>query len=629
MTDAYISSSKEFNTAVSLVKLKGLQKDNLEQIVKEIPNTVLIDRKEISESFLGGLKDNFSNLIKYSFLAIVIILLVFFRNLELTVLTIIPIVITWFITLGIMALFGIQFTIFNVIISTFIFGLGVDYSIFITNALVKDYTFGTKEINTYKVSIILSVITTLLGVGVLVFAKHPALKSISILSMIGILATVLVAFTIQPLIFRIFVKNRAEKGFSPLTVRLFFHSTISLLIYGIGGMLLSLFSVTILQIIPISKKIKMKWLHKTAASLVSFVLYTNPFVHKKVVNDIKEKFDDPAIIISNHASSLDTLALGLVTPNIVYLVNDWVYRSPIFGLLARTMGYYPITKGVDVSPAHLQEKVKQGYSLVVFPESKRSFSNKVGRFHKGAFFLQEQLKLDILPVFLHGNSEVMPKNDFIIYDGSITAVIGKRIAYNDAKYGGSYRERNKKISQFYKSEFLEIRNKIETEDYFKRILLSNYIYKNRDILNSVKKDFHRNKRVYHELNIALTMKSKILHIADDFGQLDILLVSKSIDRKIISCIENDYKRSIAANCYTSIHRKVKYVNNTDNIDLEQFDILLLTGENNLENLSDLVMNNFDHIVLVNASYPIGKMEVPGYSKELVSDEVIFFNKNNR
>ena len=285
MTDEYISSSKGFNTAVSLVKLKGLEKDKLEQIVKVTPNTILIDRKEISESFLGGLKDNFSNLIKYSFLAVVIILLLFFRNLELTVLTIIPIAITWFITLGIMGLFGIEFTIFNVIISTFIFGLGVDYSIFMTNALVKDYTYGTKEINTYKISIILSVITTLLGVGVLVFAKHPALKSISVLSMIGILATVLVAFTIQPLIFRIFVKNRAKKGFSPLNIRLLVHSTISLLIYGVGGMLLSLFSITILQILPISKKIKFKWLQKTAAKFLSYVLYTNPYVRKKVINE--------------------------------------------------------------------------------------------------------------------------------------------------------------------------------------------------------------------------------------------------------------------------------------------------------------------------------------------------------
>ena len=629
MTDEYISSSKEFYTAVSLVKLKGSQKGKLQQIVKEIPNTLLIDRKEISESFLGGLKDNFSDLINYSFLAIVIILLLFFRNLELTVLTVIPIAITWFITLGIMGLFGIEFTIFNAIISTFIFGLGVDYSIFMTNALVKDYSFGTKEINTYKVSIILSVITTLLGVGVLIFAKHPALRSISILSVIGILVTVLVVFTIQPLIFRIFVKNRASKGFSPLSIRLLVHSSISLLIYGLGGMLLSLFSITILQIIPISKKIKFKWLHKTAARLLSFVLYTNPFVRKNVVNDEKEKFDNPAIIIANHASSLDTLTLGLLTPNIVYLINDWVYKSPVFGLLARVMGYYPITRGVDNSTDYLLEKVNQGYSLVVFPESKRSFSNKVGRFHKGAFFLQEQLKLDILPIFLHGNSEVMPKNDFIIYDGSITVIVGKRISYVDNKFGTTYRDRNKKISQYYKNEFLKIRNDIEKEDYFKKILFSNYIYKNQDLLNAIKMDFKVRKKVYNELNIALPMKSKILHLGDDFGQLDILLVSKSIERKITSLMVNDHKRAIAKNCYTSRRRGVEYVSSTNNMDLSRYDILLLSGADGVEIMSDTIVDNFDRIMIVDSGYPIEKFNNLEYSRESISEKVVLLKRINR
>jgi hypothetical protein len=255
------------------------------------------------------------------------------------------------------------------------------------------------------------------------------------------------------------------------------------------------------------------------------------------------------------------------------------------------MGYYPVNKGVDLSSDHLLEKVRQGYSLVVFPESKRSFSNKIGRFHKGAFFLQEQLKLDILPVFLHGNSEVMPKNDFIIYDGSITVIVGKRIAQSDTKYGNSYRERNKKISRLYKREFLKIRNKIETEDYFKKILFSNYIYKNRDILETVKADFNSNKEVYHELNISLPMKSKILHIADDFGQLDILFVAKSIEREITTFIADEQKQFVARNCYTSTHRKVKYISNFEILKLEEFDTVLVNKKSNL--LKKILSVGFD------------------------------------
>ena len=628
LTHEYISDTTELKTAVSLVKMDESQKVILEEIIENIPNTILIDRKYISETFLGGLRDNFSSLINYSFLAIVIILLLFFRNIELTLLTVIPIMLTWVLTLGVMGFFGIEFTIFNVIITTFIFGLGVDYSIFMTNGLVKDYTYGSKEITTYKVSIILSVITTILGVGALIFAKHPALRSISILSLVGILITVFVAFTIQPFLFRLFVKNRAEKGFEPIRIRLLIHSFFLLFFYGLGGILLSLFSITILQILPISKKIKFKWLHKATAKMVTMVLYTNPFVKKKVINDVGEAFEKPAIIIANHASSLDTLTMGLLTHNIVYLVNDWVFKSPIFGILARVLGFYPVSSGVDGSTDHLQEKVDQGYLLVVFPEAKRSFTNKIGRFHKGAFFLQEQLKLDILPIYLHGNSEVMPKNDFIIYDGSLTVKVGERIKYDDKQFGITARERTKKIGKFYKNGFLKFRNEIETEDYFKKILLSNYRYKDPKILKLVREDFEKNKHTYHQLNVELPMKSKILHLGDDHGQLDILLVAKSLERKITSVINDNLKQSVARNCYTNVHRKVIYVSDIKTINLNQFETLLLTDLKDVDLTGMLEIIKFNLIVIVNQTFPIKNIEKLGYSIRSEDENMVLLTKNN-
>ena len=627
LTEEYISNKKGFKTAVSLVKVEEGQKENLIQLIDDIPNALLIDRKQISETFLGGLKDDFSSLINYSLIAIVIILLLFFRNIELTLLTIFPILLTWVLTLGIMGLFGIEFTIFNVIISTFIFGLGVDYSIFMTNALVKDYTYGTKEITTYKVSILLSVITTILGVGVLIFAKHPALKSISILSLIGILITVLVTFTIQPLLFRIFVINRAKKGFSPIKIRSFFYAIFTLFIYGLGGMLLSLLSITILPLIPIAKKIKFNWLHKAMAKLVQAVLYANPFVKKRVINNHNEDFVKPAIIIANHSSSLDTLTMGLLTHNLIYLVNDWVYKSPIFGILAKVAGFYPVSQGTDDSTDHLEEKIRQGYSLMVFPEAKRSFTNKVGRFHKGAFFLQEKLKLDILPIYLHGNAEVMPKNDFIIHDGSLTVKVGDRIAYDDEKFGLTSRERNKNISKVFKNNLIKFRTEIENEDYFKDILLSNYLYKDKKIQVLVKKDFDKNKRIYHALNMVLPMQSNILHIANDYGQVDILLVSKYLDRKITTFIKDSTKYIIAKNCFTNTHRKVNYILDFQNLDFQKFDTLLLTDANSMEYVTNLDLGQFENVVIVYNEKLVEKIRSLGYEIANKLDHVVVLKKS--
>lgn len=613
LTDEYILNNKELKTAVSLVKIEESQKDHLKELVESIPNTILIDRKEISETFLGGLKDNFSTLIYYSFIAIVLILLLFFKNIELTLLTVTPIAITWLITLGLMVVFGIEFTIFNVIITTFIFGLGVDYSIFMTNALVKDYTYGTKDIKTYKISILLSVITTILGVGVLIFAKHPALRSISSLSLIGILTTVIVAFTIQPLLFQIFVDNRAKKGFSPIKIRQLMFSTGLLIFYGVGGIILSLIGLIIVPIIPISKKIKFKALHIAAAKMVSVVLYTNPFVKKRIVNNGHEDLKKPAIIIANHSSSLDTLTLGMLTHNMIYLVNDWVYKSPIFGILARVLGFYPVSNGVDESLDHLKEKVRQGYFMMVFPEAKRSLTNKMGRFHKGAFFLQEQLKMDILPVYLHGNAEVMPKNDFIIHDGFLTVKVGERIPYDDQNFGITSRERNKRIGKYFKSEFLQFRNTIETEDYFKDILFSNYLYKEKEIQSLVKDDFKKNKGIYQAMNLQLPMQSKILHIGNDFGQIDILLVARSMERKISSVMFDERNYVIAKNCLTTQRRNVNYIKRIEDVDIQLFDVLVISEFNTIDLLSINDICNFETILLVNTN--LSRIELFNNSKK--------------
>lgn len=613
--DEFISNKKGLATVQTLIKVTEENYKKVVVVLKKQPNSMLIDRQQTNEAFLGNLKSDFNQLVKYSFVALLLILLLSFRNLELTLLTITPIVISWSITIGIMALLKINFTIFNVIVSTFVFGLGVDYAIFITNGLVRQYTYGTSELKTYKASILLSVITTILGIGVLVFAQHPALKSIAIVSVIGILSAMLVSYSIQPFLFKIFISGRAKKGLAPLRFFRTIHSIILNSFYALGGMILSVFALLILPLIPISKKIKMRWLHKTMAKMVTVVLYGNPFVKKKVINPVNEDFSTPAIIISNHASALDTLTFGLVTYNIIYLVNDWVYRSPIFGLLARIAGFYPISNGLDSSHKHLKTKIKQGYSLVVFPEGKRSLTNKIGRFHKGAFFLAQQLELDILPVYLHGNSEVMPKRDSIIYNGSLTVEIGERISFDNLKnYGNTDKEITQNIATKYKEKFLRIRERIEVEDYFKGILLNNYDYKSDNLKQKVRQDFTENKGIYHQLSSIIPTNCIINHIADDYGQLDILLISSSLDRKINTFIDDAEKQNIAKNCFTNSYRKVNYVNSIKEFAFNKPNYLIINKEMCETDWQNVDFKEISKIFLLKSINLVPFLEAQGIAK---------------
>jgi len=563
-------------TVSSLVKVLPENVREVKQTLAKETDGLVIDRQDVNETFLGTLKDNFNRLIGFSLIAVIAILWFFYRRLVLVGITLLPIAITWGLTVGLMGIFTIDFNIFNVIISTFIFGLGVDYSIFITNGLRKEYTYGRRELPTYKTSILLSVITTVLALGVLIFAKHPALRSISWVSIIGVVSAALVSFVLQPLLFGLFITGRTKKGLAPLRVRTLVHSVLLSAFYALGGMLLSVVSITILPLLPIAKKKKMGWLHRTMARLVTATLYGNPFVKKQVFNPHQEKFDSPAIIIANHSSALDTLTIGMVTDKVIYLVNDWVYKSPIFGLLARVAGFYPVSSGIDGSLDHLQTKVRQGYSLVVFPEGRRSKTNKIGRFHKGAFFLSKAMRLDILPLYLHGNSEVMPKGDMIIHDGHLEVHIGQRIAYDDDRYGGTDRERTKNISQHVKQTFNQLRIDREGVDYYREILYSNYRYKEA-LLPAVIEDFTKNKERFKILQDVLPLRAKVAIVGGNYGQLSVLLLAKSQDRQVYYQQTDPRKREICANCYTNQQRGAVIVDRV--AALKQADIQYLIVEN--------------------------------------------------
>lgn len=583
----FVASNYGFHTVLSSLKVNEETINEVKSLFSANENVVVIDRQAMNETFLNSFKENFNTLLGYSFLAVVLILLVFFKRIELVIITTMPIALTWLATIGVMAVMGLSFNIFNIIISTFIFGLGVDYAIFMTNALIKEYETGELHLPVYRTSIILSVITTILGVGVLIFAKHPALHSIALVCLIGISIALLITFVIQPIIFKALITNRAKNGLAPLEFRKTIHSFFSFLFYGLGGMFLSLIAITIFKVVPINKKVKFKWLHATMGNLATSVLYSNPFVRKRVhLNN--ETFDKQAIIIANHTSFLDTLAIALVTPKVIFLVNDWVYKSPIFGQLAKVAGYYPVSSGVEGSLEHLKEKIHQGYSLIVFPEGKRMYSNKIGRFHKGAFLLAEELKLDILPLYIHGNSEVLPKGDFIIYDGAITVKIGDRIAMNNSMLGNSIKDKTKNISTVFKNEFQKFRVEQESSTYFKKLVLSNFVYKSESIVNDVKQDLEDNLELYVKASKLINLNAKLFHIANDFGQLDLLLNYYSNSRKITTFISNLSKRHIAANNFIGKDRTIQYSNSL--IVPSSYDTLIVSAKGNINSIDDTEIN---------------------------------------
>lgn len=570
----FLSNENGFYTVSNVVKVDDKKRDAFIKDVEKNHDALAIDRQQMNENFLGLLKRDFNTLINYSLLAIVLTIIVFFRNFELTVLTMFPIVLTGVVTAGILYFLGLELNIFSTVVCTLVFGVGDDFSIFLTQAMQKEHTTGKNELPTYRTSIILAVFTTVLSIGSLIFAKHPALHSLALVALIGMFSVIIITSTLYPFWFRLLITNRAKKGLSPITFRLIINSILSFLYYGLGGLIFSAIGSIFAKN---SKGKTLEIIKLIMAKFLVSVLYTNPFVKKRLIRNPNEDFSQPAVIIANHTSFLDTLALAMSNHKIIYLVNDWVYNSPVFGKLVRALGFYPVSQGIENGMDQLKEKVEQGYSLVVFPAAERSYTNDVKRFHKGAFYIAEQFGLDVVPVYIHGNSEVLPKGDFIIYDGAITVKVGDRIHKDNLNFGKTYSERTKKINAYFREEFSKLRSELEDENYFKKKLFLSFLYKDTEVVKEVKGDFKKNKTAYFELNKYLPKGGNILHIANDYGQKDVLFTLQEASRRIFSFVLDPEKREIARYNYIVKQRKIKYLADFSEINKE-IDVLLISTD---------------------------------------------------
>ncbi|WP_406844877.1 1-acyl-sn-glycerol-3-phosphate acyltransferase [Flavobacterium soyae] len=620
----FVTEKNGFYTISTLVKVTPEQRDKFVKLTSAKENLIAIDRQQMNETFFSTLKTDFNSLVNYSFVAVILILFFFFRRIELVIVSCIPIALTGIVTAGIMGIFGIQMNIFSMIVCTLIFGHGVDFSIFMTSALQKEYTNGKNEIAIYRTSIILAVITTILGIGAMIFAKHPALRSISSVSLIGVFAALIITFIFYPILFKLFLSNRPKNGNPPFQLRTFIFGVMSFFYYGLGGILMSIFSFTLMPILPLSKKTKMQGFRYVVSKYMKSVLYSNPFIHKKVVNNFNETFEKPAVIIANHSSFLDILSIGMLSPKIIFLVSDWVYNSPIFGGVVRKAGFYPVSEGLEGGVEHLRKKVNQGYSLMVFPEGTRSENNVIKRFHKGAFFLAEEFKLDIIPVVIHGASELIPKGDFVIHDGTLTLTILERITPENTSFGNNYAERTKQISTFFKAEHRKIRQQLEGPDYFKKMLINSYDYKEIEIGDAVKKDLKQNLETYFNLNKHINPKAKILHLGNDYGQLDVLLALQEPQRKIFSFINDEEKVLVAKTNYFLKKRKISYLDSLDSVVENQYEIVLISDENYASDLEKVTAAS--SIILVNSSHLKTKLKDFGFEVVAEENAIIVLNK---
>lgn len=166
------------------------------------PNLMVLDTYYYTQDSLIKLNNDFNILQWVSMAFVFLVLLISFHgNWRYTLLGFMPIIVSWLIVLGAMDIFGWKFNLLNVIISTFIFGIGVDYSIFVINGLIGSEK-NAVLLNEHKAAIFFSAVILVVTVSSMLLARHPAIQSVGFSTLVGLLSAVILSYVLQPAIFR-------------------------------------------------------------------------------------------------------------------------------------------------------------------------------------------------------------------------------------------------------------------------------------------------------------------------------------------------------------------------------------------------------------------------------------------
>lgn len=546
----YLLSDHGKQIALHSVRVDKVARPQLYKELSGLSGVVILDKQIITTKLVEMISDDFNRILLYTSSLVFIALLFTYGRLELTIITFLPMVITWIWILGIMGLAGFHFNLINIVISTFIFGLGDDFGIFMTDGLMRKYREGKEILSSHKTSILLAALTVLAGMGALLFARHPALRSVALVSIIGICSVVIVGQIIQPMLFNFFAQNRRQRGLAPWTFTTLALTGFSYTYFALSALVLTIIGLAMFYLMPfIPMKQKKSFFHYMIYAAIKSLAYIMVNVRKRHLHLERMDFSKPAIIIANHTSVLDILVTVMQHPKLILLTNRWVYHSPVFGKVVQMADYYPAMEGVNPALDKFEEIVKDGYSIVIFPEGTRSVDGKIKRFHKGAFYLAEKLKLDIVPLVIHGGAHSLRKGDFLIFNGKMTMKYLPRITPDDLRFGNDYSARAKNITAYFRQEYEKLRAETEIPAWFRQRLVMNYIYKGWDLEWEVRKQARR-ESYYDRLHSMLPKQGIITELGCGAGFTTYMLHFLSPERRINAFDGQVDKIDIANHCFS-------------------------------------------------------------------------------
>ncbi|MBQ6156982.1 MAG: MMPL family transporter [Bacteroidales bacterium] len=186
-------------------------------IIATVPHALVVDPFYYAGNMVTLIQRDFNTTLLISSLFVLLVLILWFKDLVIAVIAFLPMFLSWYVVQGWMAILGWPFNLINIVISTFVFGIGVDYSIFVMQGLIAaQRNEGNQLLENHKIAVFFSAFVLIVVMISMLCATHPTITSIGRSAIIGMVSTIMITYTLQPLLFRWvmkwpYLRNRVEK----------------------------------------------------------------------------------------------------------------------------------------------------------------------------------------------------------------------------------------------------------------------------------------------------------------------------------------------------------------------------------------------------------------------------------
>jgi 1-acyl-sn-glycerol-3-phosphate acyltransferase len=140
----------------------------------------------------------------------------------------------------------------------------------------------------------------------------------------------------------------------------------------------------------------------------------------------KIKKDEKYILVANHSSLFDIVAIVSFYPGISWFGHERLLKIPVFGKILRMMDYVPFKEPNYRNTRKMIDDLlirSQSNTVAIFPEGTRTLNGKINTFYRGFIYLYRTRNLEILPVTLNGFYDLKPKNRNYINFGSKLGIV--------------------------------------------------------------------------------------------------------------------------------------------------------------------------------------------------------------